>query len=177
MLGICKSQRDDHNMSFWTLETKADIGICGFSNTVENLFRELTLGMMHLLVSTDQAKKLDSIQRRTAQWNTNISNASHDYELLIIIWLEEVLYKLEVESKFLVDAQFMIKHEQDATHCRAQVSWVDADLVTRDVEIKAVTSHELSIAKLNANEVFTSNDVSIPELVGPAWVGTVIFDI
>ena len=68
-------------MSFWTLETKADIGICGFSNTVENLFRELTLGMMHLLVSTDQAKKLDSIQRRTAQWNTNISYASLDYDL------------------------------------------------------------------------------------------------
>ena len=56
-------------MSFWTLETKADIGICGYANTLPNLFKELTIGMMNLLIPEHQTKLLNSIPRHTAQWN------------------------------------------------------------------------------------------------------------
>lgn len=163
-------------MSYWTLETKADIGICGFSNTLPNLFRELTIGMMNLLMSPAQARKLNQIPRNTAQWNSEI-NSSSDYESLLLVWLEEVLYKLEVEGKFLVDSQFMIQPSGATLTCQAQVSYVDGDLVSRNLEIKAVTSHELLIKNLGPEEVFISPDTTIPELCGPAWVGNVIFDI
>ena len=164
-------------MSFWTLETKADIGICGYSNSLPNLFKELTIGMMHLLIPEHQTKLLNSIPRHTAQWNATVNNSESDNELLILVWLEEVLYKLEVENKFLVDAQFLIKQNVGDLSCNAQVSWVDADLVLRDLEIKAVTSHELQISELVGGEVYVSQDSTIPELHGPAWVGNVIFDI
>ena len=177
LLGTFKFQRDDQKMSFWTLETKADIGICGYSNSLPNLFKELTIGMMHLLIPEHQTKLLNSIPRHTAQWNATVNNSESDNELLILVWLEEVLYKLEVENKFLVDAQCLIKQNVGDLSCNAQVSWVDADLVLRDLEIKAVTSHELQISELVGGEVYVSQDSTIPELHGPAWVGNVIFDI
>ena len=164
-------------MSYWTLETKADIGICAFSDTLPNLFRELTIGMMSLLMPPEQARKLNQIPRNTAQWNSEINNSLSDYESLLLVWLEEVLYKLEVEGKFLVDSQFMIQPNGTTLTCQAQVSYVDGDLVNRDLEIKAVTSHELLIKNLRSEEVFISPDTAIPEMCGPAWIGNVIFDI
>ena len=167
LLGTFKFQRDDQKMSFWTLETKADIGICGYSNSLPNLFKELTIGMMHLLIPEHQTKLLNSIPRHTAQWNATVNNSESDNELLILVWLEEVLFKLEVENKFLVDAQLLIKQVAGDLSCNAQVSWVDADLVLRDLEIKAVTSHELQISELVSGEVYISPDITIPELHGP----------
>ena len=121
-------------------------------------------------------KKLHELTRQTAQWNVEIASSNNDYESLILVWLEEVLYKLEVENKFLADAQFMIKELAERLTCEVQVSWVDADKVNR-IEIKVVTSHELMIVELSEGESYRSADDSIPELVGPAWVGNVIFDI
>ncbi|MED5307742.1 MAG: archease, partial [Candidatus Thermoplasmatota archaeon] len=84
-------------MSFWTLETKADIGICGFSNSLPNLFKEISLGMLNLLIPEEQSKILHTFTRQTAQWNVEVNSSTNDYESLILVWLEEVLYKLEVE--------------------------------------------------------------------------------
>tara|TARA_B100000965_G_scaffold48465_1_gene35591 strand:- start:404 stop:898 length:495 start_codon:yes stop_codon:yes gene_type:complete len=164
-------------MSFWTLETKADIGICGFSNSLPNLFKEISLGMLNLLIAEEQAKILHTFTRQTAQWNVEVTSSPNDYESLILVWLEEVLYKLEVENKFLVDAQCMIKELEGKLTCEVQVSWIDSDSVSKNLEIKAVTSHELMIVELSEGESYISDDETIPELVGPAWVGTVIFDI
>ena len=164
-------------MSFWTLETKADIGICGFSNSLPNLFKEISLGMLNLLIPEEQAKLLHTFTRQTAQWNVEVTSSTNDYESLILIWLEEVLYKLEVENKFLVDAQCMIKQLEERLTCEVQVSWIDSDSVNKNLEIKAVTSQELIIVELSEGESYKSDDDSIPELIGPAWVGSVIFDI
>ena len=109
-------------MSFWTLETKADIGICGFANSLPNLFKEISLGMLNLLIPQKQAKLLHALTRQTAQWNVEIVSSTNDYDSLILVWLEEVLYKLEVENKFLVDAQCMIKELAGRLTCEVQVS-------------------------------------------------------
>ena len=135
LLGIFKFQRDDIIMSFWTLETKADIGICGFSNSLPNLFKEISLGMLNLLIPEEQAKILHTFTRQTAQWNVEVNSSTNDYESLILLWLEEVLYKLEVENKFLVDAQCMIKEFEGRLTCEVQVSWIDSDSVNRNLEI------------------------------------------
>ena len=91
--------------------------------------------------------------------------------------MEEVLYNLEVGNKFLVDGQYMIRNLEQRLVCEVQVSFIDANLVERNLEIKAVTSHELIVKQLAAGELYRSIDNAIPELVGPAWVGSVIFDI
>ena len=177
LLGTSKSQRDEIIMSYWTLETKADVGICGFSNTLPNLFKELTMGMMSLLTSEEQALELNKLPRYAGQWNVEINSSTTDYESLLLVWLEEVLYRLEVKGNFLVDAQIMIQPEAESLTCQSQVSYVEGDLVKRHLEIKAVTSHDLLVKNLISGEVFNSLDVTIPEMYGPAWVGNVIFDI
>ena len=164
-------------MSFWTLSTKADIGICGFANSLPNLFKELSCGMMNLLVAEDIAKQLNKFQRQTAVWRIEIESSHQDYESLILIWLEEVLYKLEIDNKFYLDGQYMIREKNHTLVCEVQVSYINSNLVDRNLEIKAVTSHESLIKELNPGEIYYPSDKTIPELVGPAWVGNVIFDI
>jgi len=77
----------------------------------------------------------------------------------------------------LVDMQCKLLPRDNSLACESQVSYVDADEVNRHLEIKAVTSHELFLKFLAENESYLSGDETIPELVGPAWVGKVIFDI
>lgn len=164
-------------MSFWTLATKADIGICGYANSLPNLFKELSLGMMSLLIPHDAQKNLTRFPRKTAEWRVELDSYHIDYESLALIWLEEILYKLEIENKFLVDGQHIIRQLQGKLVCEVQVSYIDAELVDRNLEIKAVTSHELVIRELSSGETYSPLDTTIPQLVGPAWIGNVIFDI
>ena len=164
-------------MSFWTLATKADVGICGYANSLPNLFKELALGMLSLLIPHEVHKNLDKFPRKTAEWRVELYSQHIDYESLALIWLEEILYKLEIEEKFLVDGQHIIRQFDGRLVCEVQVSYIDAELVDRNLEIKAVTSHELLIRELASGETYSPSDTSIPQLVGPAWVGNVIFDI
>ena len=87
------------------------------------------------------------------------------------------MYKLEIDNRFYVDGQYMIRENKPKLICEVQVSYIDANLVERNLEIKAVTSHESLIKELNQGETFFPSDNTLPELVGPAWVGNVIFDI
>ena len=58
--------------------------------------------MLNLLIPEEQAKILHTLTRQTAQWNVEVNSSTNDYESLILVWLEEVLYKLEVENNFLL---------------------------------------------------------------------------
>jgi len=71
-------------MSFWTLATKADIGICGYANSLPNLFKELSLGMMSLLIPHDAQKNLSRFPRKTAEWRGEIGFFFTPYELMAL---------------------------------------------------------------------------------------------
>ena len=165
-------------MSFWTRETTADIGLRVFSNNLSNLFKETALGMQSLIISNQESRLLNQKIRHTSQWNVtfNITNEL-DYESLMIIWLEEVLYRLEVHGEFLVDAQCMIEVNEHEMFCQSQVSWVKSSEINKELEIKAVTSHEFLIQELKLGQSVVSNELDIPEMVGPGWICDVIFDI
>ena len=165
-------------MSFWTRETTADIGLRVFSNNLANLFKETALGMQSLIISNQESLLLNQKIRHTSQWNVtfNITNEL-DYESLMIIWLEEVLYRLEVHGEFLVDAQCMIEVNEHEMFCQSQVSWVKSSEINKELEIKAVTSHEFLIQELKLGQSIVSNELDIPEMVGPGWICDVIFVI
>ena len=165
-------------MSFWTRETTADIGLRVFSNNLANLFKETALGMQSLIISNQESLLLNQKIRHTSQWNVtfNITNEL-DYESLMIIWLEEVLYRLEVHGEFLVDAQCMIEVNEHEMFCQSQVSWVKSSEINKELEIKAVTSHQFLIQELKLGQSIVSNELDIPEMVGPGWICDVIFDI
>ena len=156
-------------MSWWVLPTTADIGIVCFANSSSRLFEEAALGLQHILLSDAAKKSLDSHLRHTSQWSVEATNERDD--LTLIRWLEEVLYKCEVERQFLVDCQIRIDGE-----LHAQVSWVDADIIEREIEVKAVTRYALECRAIEPNEII-SGEEQVPDFQGPGWFCKVIFDI
>ena len=74
------------------------------------------------------------------------------------MWLEEVLFHGSIEDKWLMDASFKISNNS----IDAQVSWIDSKLITREIEIKAVTMHELIFKEISDNEIVEGIDGVIP---------------
>ena len=55
-------------------------------------------------------------------------------------------------------------------------TYVDSKKIQRDVEIKAVTRHSLEFRQINDNESIDSID-GVPEMIGPGWFASVVFDL
>lgn len=156
-------------MSWWVLPTTADIGVVCFASSSARLLEEAALGLQQILLSDAAKKSLDSHLRHTSQWSVEATDGRDD--LTLIRWLEEVLYKCEVDRQFLVDCQIKIDNQ-----LQAQVSWIDADQVEREIEVKAVTRHALECRSVASGENIVVNQ-NVPEFVGPGWFCKVIFDI
>ena len=156
-------------MSWWVLPTTADIGIVCFAPSSSRLFEEAALGLQNILLSDAATKSLDSHLRHTSQWSIEATEGRED--LTLVRWLEEVLYKCEVDRPFLVDCQIKIGQE-----LLAQVSWVDADAIEREIEVKAVTRHALECRSVTQGEIIAGL-AKVPDFEGPGWYCRVIFDI
>ena len=163
-------------MSHWQLSATADIGIRAFSNNQANLFRDVTIGMQNIILSEKGSNEVPGLIRTTAEWSVQIENCDQ-IELLLLKWLDEVLFRSEVEDKFLIDLQPMLNNKEGNMLFRAQVSYVESDLIEREIEIKAVTSHGLEFKEVQAGELITSDDIDIPTFEGPGWHSDVLFDI
>ena len=157
-------------MSWWIMPTTADVGLRAFGNSLESVIKETTLGMQSILLSEMGAQNIGSLTRKTGQWSVSIANSSDN---TMVAWLEEVLYQGEVEGRWLVDLQVMFDDEE----LSAQVSYVDSDDVEREVEIKAVTRHELMLTEVEHGAQLLGVETNIPTFEGPGWVSQVIFDI
>ena len=163
-------------VSHWQLSATADIGIRAFANSQANLFREVTLGMQNITLSENGSRQIAGLIRTTAEWSVQMDNCNQ-LDLLLLKWLDEVLFMAEVEGKFLVDLQPMLAADEDSGLFRAQVSYVALELIERCIEIKAVTSHGLQFKQVLSGEHITSEDVEIPSFEGPGWHADVLFDI
>ena len=47
----------------------------------------------------------------------------------------------------------------------------------RELEIKAVTMHEVALVEVRPGEVIAGVDHDIPSFEGPGWMAQVVFDI
>ncbi len=155
-------------MSFWIRPTTADIGIRAFGRNQNDLLREMTLGMQSILLDDDN--DLNSLTRKAARWEVLHDG---DVEILVVKWLDEVLYRAEVNNEYLVDCQPMIR---DGI-IESQVSFVSKDDVNYEIEIKAVTTHEFAFRHVSDGETVSSEWEEIPSFNGPGWIGDVVFDI
>ena len=155
-------------MSFWIRPTTADIGIRAFGRNQNDLLREMTLGMQSILLDDDN--DLNSLTRKAARWEIMHDG---DVEILVVKWLDEVLYRAEVHNEYLVDCQPMIR---DGI-IESQVSFVSKDDVNYEIEIKAVTTHEFAFRYVSDGETVSSEWEEIPSFNGPGWIGDVVFDI
>jgi len=155
-------------LSYWVRPTTADVGIRAFGKNQNDLLREMTLGMQSILLAPNQ--DVNSIQRKVARWEISHDG---DFDILIVKWLDEVIYRAEVHEEFLLECQPMIR---DGI-IEAQVSYVSKDEVELEVEIKAVTTHEFAFREVKSQEKIPSDWPEVPSFEGPGWYGDVVFDI
>ena len=154
-------------MSWWILPTTADVGLVCFSPSAERVMEEASLGLQSILIAENTS--LGGIVRATSTWRVEATPQRED--LTLVRWLEEVLYQCEVEQRFLVDCKIHIGQDLEA-----QVSWVNAAEVEREIEVKAVTRHQLECRAVAEGELIEGRD-GIPDFEGPGWTARVIFDI
>ncbi len=164
-------------MSAWPRPTTADVGLRAFARSPSRVFDEVTIGMQNILISEASAAERDGLIRHSAQWNVSLPEASGDRELLLVHWLEEVLYRAEVHRQWCVSCSVMLREQNGELQAHGSVSWVNADEVEQEVEIKAVTTHELQIFEIGAGKTAVSGWEEVPDFQGPGWIADVVFDI
>ena len=160
-------------MSCWPRPTTADIGIRAFGSTQTNLFNESTYGMLQILRHIEL--DVSDIVAHDGVWSVECE--SSELGLLLIRWLDEVLYQLEVNDRWLMQMSGRIELLTDAIRFCAQVSWIVSEEVEREIEIKAVTSHELQFRYIESGEIVESSWPEVPSIEGPGWFCDVVFDI
>ncbi|MEC8764342.1 MAG: hypothetical protein VXX40_03990, partial [Candidatus Thermoplasmatota archaeon] len=79
--------------------------------------------------------------------------------------------------QWYVDAMVRIENTPEGLVAVAHVSWVDADSIEREIEIKAVTTHQLIVEEVAAGREVTSDWEDVPSFEGPGWYADVVFDI
>ena len=158
-------------MSWWILPTTADIGIRAFSSSAEGAISESVSGLQSIQLQDKNPESLNHLTRYSGVWSVRIKN--NDLERGLVKFLEEVLYKGSVENQWLVDSAVKINESSISAH----VSWVDSEFVDREIEIKAVTLHELVFREIKSGEIVNGVDPNIPTFEGPGWVAQVVLDI
>ncbi|MBR50854.1 MAG: hypothetical protein CMA83_04735 [Euryarchaeota archaeon] len=157
-------------MSWWIMPTTADIGFRVFSDSPTGILRESALALQGIQLSDRGMEYLDGHIRHVAEWS--IPFGSSDIERTLVRWLEEVLFNSYVEDKWLVESEFSL----DEDYLRAQVLWVDSRDVELEIEVKAVTLHDLVVRQVAMGEVVDGVD-GVPSFEGPGWMAQVVLDI
>jgi SHS2 domain-containing protein len=111
----------------------------------------------------------------TAMLNANEGRT--DLDLLLLAWLDEVLYQAQTKSRWMLSADVHITQDEQGASLRAMVAYVNANDVIRGVEVKAISSHELTLQAVQAGETLPGKDDDMPSLVGPAWYADVLLDV
>jgi SHS2 domain-containing protein len=158
-------------MSWWILPTTADIGIRAFSSTAAGAITECVLGLQSIQLEDKNPESLNHLTRFNGVWSVMTNN--NDLERGLVKFLEEILYRGSVEDQWLVDLAVKIDEKSISAH----VSWVKSDFVHREIEIKAVTLHELVFREINKSEIITGVEPNIPTFEGPGWMAQVVLDI
>ena len=166
-------------MSSWPRPTTADIALRAFASSPSRLFTEASLGMQDILLSDEAQRILNKHVRHSSLWQIEAPHdgGSQAWDLLLVQWLEEVLYRAEIHNQWLVDCQLAFSWEEKKVIASGHVSWVESEHVEREVEIKAVTSHELQFTELKVSEHAHSPWEQVPDFQGPGWFCDVVFDI
>jgi SHS2 domain-containing protein len=135
--------------SFEFIDHTADAGIRVEAPTLEDLFETAGLAFSELVTSVDS---LDCRMERHFRLQED------DLETLLVSWLQELLYLLDTED--LVFGRFQVKIHDLSLEATAWGEPFDPSIHTIKTEIKAVTYHQLEVARSELG-----------------WQAQVIFDI
>jgi len=147
------------NKRFEQIEHLSDIGIKIYGNSLEQLFESAAEGMFSIMCDL---KKINPAVKR------NISIEEHgsmSLEELLVLWLENLLYKFEIDN--MLFSRFKIKKfltEDSRSIIEADIFGEKVDFGKHEIVIavKAPTYHMLEVRK---------------DRNSSGWAGKVIFDV
>ncbi len=121
--------------TFEVIDHTADVGIIARGETLAEAFANVATGMFSLMVELGEVAERE--ERR-------VSVQAADLEGLLVAWLSELLYILEVEE--LVFGRFEVE-EMSSTRLAARAFGepLDRERHPRGTVIKAVTRHQLEV--------------------------------
>jgi SHS2 domain-containing protein len=136
--------------AFEIFDHTADVGIRAFGQTQQEVFENAALGMFSLITDVEKVE---------ARKTVTISVEGEDREDLLVSWLNELLYRFEVE--YLIFNRFKITDWDREHYLKALAYGEELDLGKHSlkIQIKAVTYHML---KIEHNQI---------------WQAQVVFDI
>ena len=161
-------------LSSWPRPTTADVGLRSFAPSLSRLFEETALGMQSYLLAQPIHK--ESIHHSSV-WTVQIPHHDDEMGLLLVKWLEEILFMDEVEEKWLVESSVKIEQDEQLFILEAQVLWISSNDVEKEVEIKAVTRQDLAVVEVGHGETIQSPWIEVPTFEGPGWYSDIVFDI
>jgi len=136
--------------AFEILEHTADIGIKAYGNTLKEAFENAALGMFSLITNPENIK---------SRLSKEIFVEAEDRESLLVEWLNEIIYRFEVDYE--VYKRFEIIEWDEEYRLRAIVYGEELDLGRHEIktQIKACSYHMLKIEREDC------------------WYAQVIFDV
>jgi SHS2 domain-containing protein len=164
-------------VSAWIFPTTADAGMRVYAPDFPTLLIDAALGVQSYLMAPTAAKLHQQLPRHTGEWRVRSLHSPHEHAMLFLAWLDEVLYKNEVHQQWLTDAHVRVEATPEGLEAVAQVSWIMANDLEREIEIKALTTHEMRVAELQTGETLSGGHEDVPDFVGPGWYANIVFDI
>lgn len=127
------------NAGFTIIDHTADIGIVAYGGDLKELYANAAKGMMSLIIDMCTVK-LDICK--------NIETSASDSEALLVAWLNELLYVLDVEHVILKEFEIeKLMPVSLSAKCYGEKLDLKRHRLKR--EVKAATYHGLSIVKAN----------------------------
>tara|TARA_B100001113_G_scaffold284647_1_gene239879 strand:+ start:3201 stop:3689 length:489 start_codon:yes stop_codon:yes gene_type:complete len=162
-------------VSHWIWPTTADLGLRAMAPTVERVFAEAALGVLAAM----DAQGANASRVHHGEWTAmlNASEGRTDLDLLLLAWLDEVLYQAQTKSRWMLSADVHITQDKQGARLRAMVAFVSANEMVRGVEVKAISSHGLTLQAVQAGATLPGKGEDMPSLVGPAWYADVLLDV
>jgi SHS2 domain-containing protein len=122
---------------FNVLDHTADIGIVAYGNNIEALFSNAATGLFSLMTDLDTIKDVDQ---------KLIELTAEDPEILLVEWLNELIYIFEVDH--IVFKRFEIEElTENRIKARCYGQHINPKHSKLEREIKAATYHMLKISK------------------------------
>jgi SHS2 domain-containing protein len=130
-------------MVFELFEHKADIGIKGIGETLEEAFSEGAKAMFSLMVELESVKAIKEVEVRVK---------ADDVEALFVEWLNELLYLKDLKQ--MVFSEFKVKEikkENSGFSLKGVVVGEEIDFEKHQlkIEVKAATYSQLRVWKEN----------------------------
>lgn len=165
-------------MSYWPFGTEADIGLRVFGSTINSIFRDNHAGMMSIIAADNLlATEIQQTYSNEFSISLPISESGENFDMLLVSFLEEILYRLEVNEQWVYDARIKVTQNETDAVCQGILYYIPKELVNVELEIKAVTTHLLHITKVEADQVVSSDNTDVPDFRGPGYYSDLVFDI